>query len=252
MNYQIVYSLSSHTGRIRKTNQDNYYCAGLSYKPVQSAASSVSAGQVSGTDAPCFCVFDGLGGEECGDTAAYLASITADKLLKGKIQSENLYRFCQEANLRICQYARKHNVRRMGTTAAILSFSEEMVLLCNIGDSRIYRSDGSVLQQLSRDHVLWFQDSKGPLTQALGTSSEEIGLAPYIARGKPVIGEKYLLCTDGLTDFVPDTEIQRLFAAYPTDKLAGQLSAAALRAGGGDNITAIVCEVTKDNQEKEG
>ena len=112
------------------------------------------AGNVSSKSASIFGVFDGMGGEECGEIASYIAAKNASALeIKNNAVAE-LSQFCQKTNTDICDYVNKQELSAMGTTAAVLAFTQKGVTLCNIGDSKIFRFCDSVLEQISKDQSL--------------------------------------------------------------------------------------------------
>lgn len=244
MNVQIRYAYFSHIGKLRRINQDNYLCQGNYHTLNTPALVAPVTGSVRISHNPVFGVFDGLGGEEKGEVAAFLAAKAAAELLRGESRCEEMNQYCCEANRRIWEYRSTHGVSRMGTAAALLSFSEDMVYLCNIGDTRIYRFDGNCLQQLSQDHVIVpFPGMKGPLTQALGIAPEAGALEPYFAKGKSLPGEKYLLCSDGLTDMLTEEDITRILSKNDVCDAVRKLTEAALQRGGRDNITLSLCDI---------
>jgi len=244
MKLQIRYAYFSHIGKLRQINQDNYLCLGKYHALDAPALNTPVTGTVRINHDPVFGVFDGLGGEEKGEVAAFLAAKTASELLCGESRCEEMNRYCYEANRRIWDYRSAHGVSRMATTVALLSFAGDMVYLCNIGDTRIYRFDGNDLRQLSQDHVIApFPGMKGPLTQALGISPEATALEPYFAKGKSFPGEKYLLCSDGLTDMLTEDEMTRILRANDVCGAVTKLTEAAIHHGGRDNITLSLCAV---------
>ena len=90
----------------------------------------------------------------------------------------------------------------------------DQVYSCNLGDSRIYRvSPEGQIHQLSLDHVLGGgRFGKPPLTQYLGIPEESMGLEPTITAQEAVIGTRYLICSDGITDMLTDSEIAAVLA----------------------------------------
>jgi serine/threonine protein phosphatase PrpC len=106
----------------------------------------------------------------------------------------------------------------------------------NVGDSKIHLWNAGELRQLSEDHVVHGH----VLTQCLGGSSQGRTLAPCIVTD-PLPGDaRLLLSSDGLTDLVPDDQIQDILGS--SDRPAEELVEAALTAGGHDNITAVVLQ----------
>ena len=93
-------------------------------------------------------------------------------------------------NEAVCRYSNENCIRSMGTTMALLSFSEKAIYACNLGDSRIYRHFQGKLQQISTDHVIGGKMlGKAPLTQYLGFQEENMALEPSIVGDRLSAGE---------------------------------------------------------------
>ncbi len=148
-------------------------------------------------------------------------------------------------NQAICDYGRTNKINSMGTTAALLAFAEDAVYSCNLGDSRIYKSDREKFYQISQDHVLGRSlFGKAPLTQYLGMEEENLQLEPSISRQEIKIGDRFLLCSDGITDMLSDGEIADILSRdIPVAKTVEILVDRALKKGGRDNITVVLCEI---------
>ncbi len=244
MKYLISYGCVSSPGKLRSVNQDNFICGGRFME--SGSAGAQFRGSVDSRERPLFGVFDGLGGEECGEIAALIAAECAAGLQISRNPAEDLAAFCQVANREICGYAEKNGVFSMGTTAAMLSFTEAGITLCNIGDSRVFRYSGGDLRQISRDHIAGAPyGRKPPLSQNLGIPADELILEPYLARGSYRRGDVYLICSDGLTDMVSEESIAGVLGSVSAEEAAGVLAQMALDNGGRDNVTVIVCGVGK-------
>ena len=248
MRYSILYSCISHTGRIRRINQDNFICGGRYMKPDDGDIRFPLCGMESSKSASVFGIFDGMGGEERGEVASYIAAKDAAVLEIGKDTVAALSRFCQRANADICDYANENEISSMGTTAAMLAFTGSGITLCNIGDSRIFRFCDGVLEQISRDHVAVAAFGvKPPLSQNLGIPPTELIIEPYLAQGVYNDGDIYLICSDGLTDMVTTEEIAGILTSKPVEEACTGLLEKALSHGGRDNITIILCRVERES-----
>ena len=251
MRYLIDYAFFSHQGKIRKMNQDNVICGGLFLPAVHGSMEAVRSLKAV-TDQPCFMgVFDGMGGEERGEMASFIAAETATEWdwHAGEV---SLQTFCQEANQRICRFAENNGLEQTGTTAAMLLFQNTSVIACNLGDSRIFFLREGRLMQISTDHVFaLYGKGKGPLTQFLGIPEEETRLMPAIWKGEVQSGDLFLVCSDGLTDMVSVEEIEASMQGGKTDVSVQNLTVRALENGGKDNISLILARVT-DVGETEG
>lgn len=193
-----------------------------------------------------FGVFDGLGGEEHGEIASFIAAKQASYINIGKNVRADLLQYCMNTNEKIVKHASENNISLMATTAAILVFTDNEIGICNIGDSKIFRMIKGQMWQISMDHVApVIYGKKPPLTQSLGIDPSRMVIEPYAAKGKYHKGDIYLICSDGLTDMVPQEDIAEILMKMPCDKVVGVLLDAALKNGGRDNITIILCTVER-------
>ncbi len=249
MEYLIEYYYVSHRGRVRSTNQDNYCCLGGYMSSENNGSVGVVSGTVKNTDEPAFAVFDGMGGEECGEIAAYIAAGTMAGFKFEGDPSLDLIRLCKTANAAICKYTDENDISSMGTTAAILKFTKKKIWLCNIGDSKIFRFSGEKLQQISYDHVsVSAFGTKPPLTQNLGIKEDELIISPYTASREYNKDDVYLICSDGLTDMVTVDDIAEILKNSDRESAASMLLEKALENGGRDNTTIVLLYVSKDKR----
>lgn len=251
MAYSIEYAALCSKGLIRDKNQDNFWCNNVYLNSVNEGLPEILTGIINAADFPAFAVFDGMGGEQQGEMAAYIAAVNFDALIK---QSNNpdikafLQSTCIELNQRICEYQTENYIRTMGTTAAILMCGADAVYVCNLGDSRIYQYSRKKLTQITHDHVeSSLPGRKSPLTQCLGIPEEEFMIEPYIAKGVYKNHDHFLICSDGLTDMVTERQINDVFKKkMSVTETARTLMNMALSNGGVDNITVIVCKILKN------
>lgn len=248
MHYKIHYSCLSHIGNVRSINQDNFICDGRYMGTDDTPIEFPLCGTKTSKDISVFGIFDGMGGEECGEIASYIASKAATEIVIGKDATADLSQFCHKANNDICDYATLHEVSTMGTTAAMLAFTEKEVALCNIGDSKIFRLCNGTLEQISMDHVAVAAFGvKPPLSQNLGIPPNELVIDPYLARGPYNDGDIYLICSDGLTDMVSVDGITEVLVSAPIEASITQLLEKALANGGKDNTTIILCKIERQS-----
>ena len=239
-------------GRRRNNNEDNFFFLGK-YLPLENnGLDQVLTGRAALEEQVCFAVFDGMGGEAYGEEAAWIAAKT---LRAGVDQTEgqpvDLEAVCQEANREICARARGRSVGLEGATAAILAFYRREAQVVNLGDSKVFLLRNGELRQLTVDHtdqaLLLAQGITGRkprLTQHLGIEPEEMVLQPAVSRIAIRPKDRFLLCTDGLTDMVETEEIRNILESQePVEAVVGQLIGRALENGGRDNITVICCQV---------
>ncbi len=206
-----------------------------------------------------FVVADGMGGHAGGEIASALAVQTAGEILTlGGDTRAALREAVTRANAAIFDHAaRNPRMRGMGTTlTACVLASSGVMNLGHIGDSRAYRLRSGVLEQLTVDHT-WVQreveagrisakDARTHalshvITQALGVDEDG---EPDIQEDTVLPGDLLLLCSDGLTGMVDDTEIAELLAPEsPLPDLANALIRTANSHGGMDNITVVLVRV---------
>ncbi len=242
MSYILKYACISHQGKLRSMNQDNLVCAGICMPMDHQSMQEPICGELT-AGKHVFGVFDGMGGEEKGETAAYLAAKTIRDWPMDHGRN-SLLDACREANRLICSFAASSGLHVSGTTAALLLFSPEEIYSCNVGDSRVYRIHGDQLIQVSEDHVYHMgQGRKGPLYQYLGIPEDELKIDPKIEQFLPVPGDRYIICSDGLTDLISDSEMLSMIRRKPVSPAVQSLLESALDAGGRDNITGILIEI---------
>ena len=155
-------------------------------------------------------------------------------------------------NQAVCRYAAENHIQSMGTTLAMTLFTPESMFVCNLGDSRIYFSDEKSFRQVSTDHILGKSGlGKAPLTQYLGVPEEQQKLEPAVLEIEHKEGNRYLMCSDGVTDMLSDGEIADILSRKNSLRETVELLLdRALQKGGRDNATIILCEVQK--QELKG
>ena len=241
-----------HTGRIRHRNEDNFFFDGRILEAENNGLKHPVVMTHSLRREICLAVFDGMGGENFGEIASFTAAECMQKMtrtLKDFFIPERqfLTRMCRGLNDAVVAKAGELGTEHMGTTIAALYFSHNYVYVCNVGDSRAYRLRDGQFLQLSVDHVERQKAEskiKAPLTQNLGIDPEQFLIEPYIAKGKLQQGDRYLLCSDGLTDMLTNMEIDEVIRqTLSAEEIVDQLIEEALKRGGKDNITAIMCRI---------
>lgn len=250
MSYKIRYYGVSHMGLCRKVNQDNLICEKTILPCRHHGTGDMLTGIVSPGRETVFGVFDGMGGEEKGEVAAYIAAEHMRTFCQWAKDGSDLTAFCREANEAICQYTKDHALTSMGTTAVLIKFDIKGIWLCNIGDSKAYVMSGQKFEQISQDHV-WMPElyPKPPLSQNLGIPEDELLIEPYIAPLDYRDQDIYLLCSDGLSDMVSTDHMKEILTSRAGPEAARTLLEEALDHGGKDNITFLLLYVMKDEKE---
>lgn len=215
----------------------------------------------SDTEKGLFIVADGMGGHAAGEVASRIAVDSVRQHVTVSDLDNPLQRLrtaVETANRAVEQAANNPAWQGMGTTLSMLLCLRDHGYLAHVGDSRIYLLRSSKFMQLTDDHSLvGEQIRQGILTPKQAKNSnlgnillQAIGITPEldICLKTCLLAEKdlFLLCTDGLTDMVTETEIKTILEQNsPLDRICHQLIAKALAAGGKDNITAVLVQIDK-------
>jgi len=251
MSYNIQYAAMCHKGFRRDINQDNLWCASVYLECENEGTPDVLTGKDIALNYPAYAVFDGLGGEQQGEMAAYIAASNFGAKFNeytGNSIESFLIEYCIEANQKISNYQEENLIHMMGTTAAILMCGKDAAYICNVGDSRVYRYRRRKLTQVSLDHIgEGVAGRKPPLTQCLGIPESEFLIEPYAIKCPYGMCDRYLICSDGLTDMLTDKRISSLLGKKMSiPKTTRTLVEMALRNGGIDNTTVILVEIRRN------
>lgn len=226
---------------------------------------------------------DGMGGHNAGEVASSMAVDLVGRLLQknlpkmpeGKIDDEtgftgesmlvrNAVSMANNAILETSQA--RPECAGMGTTVVAAIFYGDRLTAAHVGDSRMYRLRDDLLTHVTEDHsliqeqvrrgLLTADDArnssiKNLVTRALGIEAD---VEPDIVEDIVRHGDIYLICSDGLTDVVPDEAIRLTLTQFAKDlrKAASQLVQLANDAGGPDNISVILIRTGKQFQRKRG
>jgi len=236
------YARASDTGKKRRRNEDSYVVA-----------------------PPLFAVADGMGGAQAGEVASKLAAAALKETHpEGASDAEKVTALIQEANRRV--YERAHSdpaTSGMGTTMTVAIVDGHTVTIGHVGDSRAYVVRGGELEQLTEDHSLVNEllksgklsreeaethPQRSVITRAVGTDPDVDVDAFTVEAGE---GDVFLLCSDGLTDMVADSDILDVVEKHrdDLDRATKALVSAANRGGGEDNITVIAFSIAADGDD---
>ncbi|MFC0527031.1 PP2C family protein-serine/threonine phosphatase [Phytohabitans kaempferiae] len=238
MTLKLRYAAVSDTGLIRSANQD-----------------SVHAGP------RLLAVADGMGGMAAGDLASRIV-IESVAPLDREIPDDGLIDALREAlataNGRIrAAVAEDPSRDGMGTTLTALLFTGTALALGHVGDSRAYLLRDGQLQQMTRDDTfVQMLVDEGVITpeqashhprRAVVTQALQGGDAtPAYTFMRPTAGDRWMLCSDGLSNVVSAETLAETLSGYPDPgDCARRLVDLALRAGGPDNITVVVADVAE-------
>lgn len=243
--HTVEYACICSLGRIRRNNEDNFCCGGRIREDIYSNDEVAFSGAVSSDTNELFAVFDGMGGEACGEVASFVAASHSELFARDRGQYEEyLYELAELLNEKVREETEARSLVMMGTTAAMMQICRDDIYVLNAGDSRIYKLSSHELRQISQDHIVPAYGGKA-ITKFIGMPEGNV-LAPYIARGKYKAGDLYLICTDGVTDMLSDAEIASILdGRLPAMDLCRSLVEAAIAKGGVDNTTAIVLKLNR-------
>ena len=255
----------THIGHVRKNNEDTFLALEFDGREVRYLGKTGEASSQR-TDF-AFAVSDGMGGANSGEFAS---RITKDKIThllpKGFRLAVPGPASGYDATLRELFGAIHYDLlklgqsyeecRGMGTTLSLAWFTPGWIYFGHIGDSRLYHlPPGGGLTQLTHDHsyVGWLRRSgkiserearehprRNALNQALGAEHQFID--PQFGALPCAPGDRYLLCSDGLTEGLWDRQLDEIVRATGSAPVAQRLVDAALANSGRDNITAMVVE----------
>jgi len=206
-----------------------------------------------------FVVADGMGGHAAGEVASRIVVETMAGLADlDRVRPEDVVAALTEANTAILQSVARHPEQRgMGTTATGLAVvtagGSDHWAVFNVGDSRVYRFIGGDFALVTVDHsevremvdaglITEAEAARHPLrnvvTRSLGTESMP---TPDVWVFPPHPGERFVICSDGLSNELDRDEIREIVAAVDDPQDAAEaLVRAAVEAGGRDNVTVIV------------
>lgn len=223
----------THPGAVREHNEDAFYCD-------QEAGLAVVA--------------DGMGGYAAGEVAS---DITVKAMAELNPPADKLVAALVECHNRITAHADAHSESKgMGAAVVAAKLEEKQLSVCWAGDSRAYlfNREAVTLKAVSRDHsYVQFLLSQGQISEAQARAHPDRNLVtqclglhppqPELTRVSWSKGDILLMCSDGVTDELPDATIRDLMGESSSlEAAANSLVEASLAAGGKDNITVILAE----------
>jgi protein phosphatase len=243
MTFSLHYALRSDVGLLREGNEDSAYAGPR-----------------------LLAIADGMGGHAAGEVAsavaiAAIAPLDAQVLISSEEMLDALAAAVVSARDTLHEMSESDPaVEGMGTTLTALLWMDDQVAVCHIGDSRAYLLRDGDLYQITRDHTL-IQSlvDEGRLSPAAAANHPQRSLIiralqgstdadPDLAMHTAKLGDRYLLCSDGLTDVVGDDDVHEVLSTVrDADEAVGRLIALAIRNGGPDNITCLVADVVDES-----
>lgn len=230
-------------GQRRKMNQDYVFA---SEQPV-------------GALPNLFIVADGMGGHNAGDYASRFVTNTVKELIENSNETDAVRLIesaVQKSNVLLREEAvKKEELWGMGTTIVVTTIIDGTALTANVGDSRLYLIGAAGMEQITQDHSLVeemvrlgqltkeearMHPDKNIITRAIGASKTvQVDFFEYDLKQ----GDKVLMCSDGLTNMVEDSDIETIVKKEVSiEERATELIKAANDHGGKDNIAVILVE----------
>ena len=237
MSLSLRFAAGSHKGMIREGNEDSGYAGPR-----------------------LLAIADGMGGQAAGEVASseVISSIvTLDDDIPGSDILTSLGTAVQRANDQLLHMVQEDpQLEGMGTTLTALLWTGQRLGLVHVGDSRAYLLRDGVLTQITQDHT-WVQRlvDEGRITEEEATTHPQRSLLmralgsgervePDLSIREVRVGDRYLICSDGLSGVVSQQTLEDTLAGYQAPhETVQELIQLALRGGGPDNITCIVADV---------
>jgi protein phosphatase/serine/threonine-protein phosphatase Stp1 len=233
----VRYNAKTHVGLKRKVNEDSVLAL---------------------PDQKIWLVSDGMGGHEAGDYASRLITDLVATIAPELSATERMHALrdaIQKAHQVIRAEADARGVAVIGATVASLMLANSHFVGIWAGDSRIYLLRNGEIQMLTADHSVvaslvesgqmsWDEAEHHPqsnaITRAVGVGDE---LELDKVRGEVVPGDRFLICSDGLTKYATFAMLEDTMKSNPLETVVDSLIQIALSGGGADNITVVVVDV---------
>ncbi len=205
-------------------------------------------------------VADGMGGHQAGEVASQTAveTIGEEYRIGEGTPGEALAAAFRKAHQRIFDLGHAdRSMSGMGTTCTALAINGDEAWAAHVGDSRLYLVRDGSIYQLSEDHTQCMEmvrrglmtmeeahqhEDRNVLTHAMGTRPQLHAMF-FDAPMKVLPGDKYLLCSDGLHDLVPESDMQDVLRFNGSEPACRKLVTMAKGRGGFDNVTAAVVSI---------
>ncbi|WP_190016227.1 Stp1/IreP family PP2C-type Ser/Thr phosphatase [Streptomyces lucensis] len=237
MSLSLRFAAGSHKGMIREGNEDSGYAGPR-----------------------LLAIADGMGGQAAGEVASsevISTLVTLDDDVPGSDLLTSLGTAVQRANDQLRAMVEEDpQLEGMGTTLTALLWTGQRLGLVHVGDSRAYLLRDGVLTQITQDHT-WVQRlvDEGRITEEEATTHPQRSLLmralgsgdhvePDLSIREVRAGDRYLICSDGLSGVVSHQTMEETLASYQgPQETVQELIQLALRGGGPDNITVIIADV---------
>ena len=237
MTVRLRFSAATHVGKKRKVNEDSI---------------------LSLPDQKIWVVSDGMGGHDAGDFASQTVVDRVALMPPGREPAEvlsGLRSSLHSAHKAICEEAERRGGTTIGATVVALTFAGNHFAAFWAGDSRLYRLQAGAIEMLTTDHssvaelvlageMSWDEAEQHPqsnaITRAVGVGED---LEIDKIRGEVFPGDRFLLCSDGLTRYATFAILETVLKSESIETVTDRLLDIALTGGGADNISIIVIDV---------
>ncbi len=238
MNRPVIrYSATTHVGRVRKVNEDAILAT---------------------PETRVWAVADGMGGHAAGDVASRIVidqlAMLPEGLAPGELM-QSVREALHRAHAQIRDEARSRHVDTMGATVVTLVLADGHFVAFWAGDSRLYRFRHGEVEMLTTDHsavadlvtageISWDEAELHPLSNMV---TRAVGVGEVLEldkiRGEVQRGDRFLLCSDGLSKYAGFDALRRLVPRAPIETVTDTLLNRALEGGASDNVSIIVVDV---------
>jgi len=235
----------SDVGRHRERNEDSY----LLFPPIDEH------------DAALYVVADGMGGHVAGEVASSIAVNTIGSYFRKNVAGtivDRIREAVEASSIDIYETGQMSGRQGMGSTVVCVVIQGERLVSAHVGDSRVYRLRRGEIERITHDHS-WVQAQvdSGVLTpeqaetfEARNIITRALGVEPTVEvetkEFEILVGDHYILCSDGLHGLVKDQEIAEHVIGTSPEEACDRLIALANDRGGPDNVTAIVIEIVEE------
>ena len=240
----ITMDFHTDTGCRRQTNEDSVYCVDPQFVDCKQKGMLAL-------------IADGMGGHNAGDVASQTAIETISRFFYAKSGDRHkvLEKAFFKANRMVYRQAsRDSSLKGMGTTCSGIAVAGGLAYCAHVGDSRVYLIRKKAIYQMTEDHSLVMEmvkqgfidrgqanhhEDKNIVSRAIGTH-RSVKIDTWNSPFPVMAGDRFLLCTDGLTDLVSDSEMNAVIQDVSNKEACENLAALAMERNGQDNITVVL------------
>lgn len=265
MGWKVDAAVIGSIGCVRKNNEDNFYFLG-DYMRQEEINEGAYIVHTTREPRELYAILDGVGGGDAGEQASTLAAklmaAWQPKIFQNpKIEIEN---YAKSASKAVFDESIRLSAKNMGTTMALLYIHPNGALAANVGDSRVYRLRAGKLEIMTQDHShvynmylahkLTLEEARkhrmsNVITRFLGMEPDKMP-EPFTYQNvfQVETGDRYMLCSDGVSDMISHEELQKLLVRpRSANQVAEDIVRLSLELGGKDNTTCIIADVHSES-----